>query len=72
MKLTRTLWIASGIIAILALQSCQEEDPDPGIVNFEESSYNLTTDDLSPFELEFTIEPAAPRSTSTVSGNPDR
>jgi len=49
------------ILIVFALHGCKEEEEDPGIVNFEESSYNLTTDDLSPFDVEFSIDPPAPK-----------
>ncbi len=51
-----------GLLAVLALPftACDDDD-DPVIstVNFEESIYNLTTNDLSPFEVELAITPAA-------------
>ncbi|MFW5645045.1 MAG: hypothetical protein ACOCZL_03960, partial [Bacteroidota bacterium] len=46
--------------AAVTMQSCGEEELDPGIVNFAESSINRTTDDLSDVTVSFTIDPPAP------------
>lgn len=59
------------LLIVFSLHGCKEEEDDPGIVNFLESSYNLTTDDLTPFDVEFTIDPPAPKAsefTVSVSG----
>ncbi len=44
----------------LNLMSCSDDDDDTiSTVNFEEGIYNLTTNDLSPFEVTLAITPAA-------------
>lgn len=60
MKIFRLFFIALTVIAAGTMQSCGEEELDDGIVNFAESSINLTTDDLSDVNIDFTIDPPAP------------
>lgn len=60
MKIHRLFIIALTVVAAITMQSCGEEELDDGIVNFVESSINLTTDDLSDVTVDFTIDPPAP------------
>lgn len=59
MRKFRVLFIALTVIAAISLQSCEEEEIIDGVVNFTESSINLTTDDLSDVTVELTIVPPA-------------
>ena len=62
MKTTNLFIFVFLSIFILALNSCQEDDEDPiSIVNFEQEAVNRTTDDLSPIEVDFSIDPPAPK-----------
>lgn len=50
-----------GLLAAVAFYfiSCGEDEDTISIVNFEEGIYNLTSDDLSAFEVVLSVEPAA-------------
>lgn len=71
MKIFRMIFIMLTAIAAVTMQSCGEEEVDDGVVNFVESSINLTTDDLSNVTVDFTIDPPAPIASNiyvTISG----
>ncbi len=59
-NISKLLILMMAMVSALAIQSCEEEE-DPGIVNFVESSINRTTDDLSDITVEFSIDPPAPQ-----------
>ena len=56
------------MVAIVAVttNSCDDDEPEDGIVNFEEEAIDRTTDDLSPITLNLTIEPSAPEASEIV------
>jgi hypothetical protein len=54
-------------LASFIMFSCDdEEEPDPSLVNFAQEAYNITTDDLTPFDVTLTIEPAATKASEIV------
>jgi len=55
----------------ISFYGCKEDEDPDGIVNFEQEAIDRTTDDLSPVEVNFTIDPPAPSNsefTVSVSG----
>lgn len=70
MKKFRILLLLIATISI-TLQGCKDDEDPDGIVNFEQEAIDRTTDDLSPIEVNFTIDPPAPTNsefTVSVSG----
>ena len=64
MKAAKFLFIAILSFFAFSFSSCEKDDEDPkGIVNFEEEAIDRNTDDLSPIEVEFSIDPPAPKDT---------
>lgn len=60
MKTFNSIVVLALVISTMTFVGCKEEEPDPSIVNFEQAAYNITTDDLDPFDVTLTIDPAAP------------
>jgi hypothetical protein len=59
------------ILAFLSLfafsfYGCTEDDDPDGIINFVDESIDLTTDDLSPIEINFSIDPPAPKDSEFI------
>jgi hypothetical protein len=68
MKILNYIISSALVITALTFWGCEDDDPDPSLVNFEQEAYNITTDDLSPFEVTLTIEPAANEASEIVVG----
>jgi len=60
MKKSRLLIFTLLSIFIISFNGCSDDDPE-GRVNFVNEVIELTTDDLSPFDVQLSINPAAPR-----------
>lgn len=70
MKKFRILLLLLATISI-AFQGCKDDEDPDGIVNFVDETIDRTTDDLSPIDVEFTIDPPAPTNsefTVSISG----
>jgi len=61
-------FLSMAIIALFAFSfnSCSEDEDPDGIVSFVTETIELTTDDLSPITVNFSIDPPAPRDTEFV------
>lgn len=66
MKTIKTTIALTLALATMTFIGCKEEEPDPSLVNFDQASYNITTDDLSPFDVNLTIDPAAAEASEIV------
>ncbi|MFW5758646.1 MAG: choice-of-anchor J domain-containing protein [Bacteroidota bacterium] len=45
----------------ISFYGCTEDDDPDGLINFVDETIDLTTDDLSPIEINFSIDPPAPK-----------
>lgn len=71
MKKNKLLIFAFLSLVAFSFSGCTEDEDPDGIVNFVNESVDLTTDDLSPIEVNFSINPAAPKDsefTVSISG----
>lgn len=66
MKIFKSIFLLALAVSAMTIIGCDEDDPDPSLVNFDQTSYNITTDDLSPFEVTLTIDPAAREASEIV------
>lgn len=70
MKRNKLLFLAILTLFAFSFNSCSEDEDPDGIVSFVTETFNLTTDDLSPITVNFSIDPPAPKDTEfTVSIN---
>ena len=67
MKILKSIFLLALVVWATGFMGCNnDDDPEPSLVNFEETIYNLTTDDLSPFDVTLSIDPAASGSSEIV------
>mgnify|MGYP006278347935 CR=1 FL=1 len=63
MKILKSLILLLIAASVTVLISCDnDDDVSDSLVNFEEELYDRSTDDLSAFDIELSIEPGAPNS----------
>lgn len=64
MKHLKSLLLIALTLPILFLVSCGEDEPENGLVNFEQTAYDLDVSNLTPVEVDLSIDPAAPMASS--------
>ncbi len=61
MKKNKLLIFAFLSLFAFSFYGCTEDEDPDGVVNFVDETIELTTDDLSPIEVNFSIDPPAPK-----------